>query len=559
MISPAAKVARTAMSAPRRAVMSRGWPRRHASRQGLKSYWTTGTFGLCLVFVTRAAYTYADMDPLHAWKDDFRREVEEVLAARARSRKPGPTEPEEGFGGRLADLVIPPAGTYAELRESQRQLEVMRAENAELRERLGVKEAGFEREREGRERLKDGIARLALALRNEQAALAAAQEQERRAREESEAAKNMMAVQKLEADHAQARCEDWERESAARLRATREVQSRLDQALLENDGKDADIASLRARLSSAITRNQEDASAGASIAKAEREKLEAQAQAAATLERSVRAEQAFRDSVKKRSALEDALRLQTVRAVSFEREAGQRREEAARARSEEAAARSAAKEAEAAAAEAQRTVAKVKEDMREQIIAQVREEVRAQVREEVRAQVREELKAEVRSEIKAEVAAEVEGDRRAQVNRAYEEGLSAARRRVDAAEQALEASRRIEEAARIELGAFRDKLRRKMEKLAAAVYQERERSDAAVAATNESLQKALARLAAEWGRSQAVLEESRAQMRAEFEDERARLDIEINAERQSMRARWQEQAEALEKLRKEFERGRQGT
>ena len=555
--------------------MSRGWPRRHASRQGLKSYWTTGTFGLCLVFVTRAAYTYADMDPLHAWKDDFRREVEEVLAARARSRKPGPTEPEEGFGGRLADLVIPPAGTYAELRESQRQLEVMRAENAELRERLGVKEAGFEREREGRERLKDGIARLALALRNEQAALAAAQEQERRAREESEAAKNMMAVQKLEADHAQARCEDWERESAARLRATREVQSRLDQALLENDGKDADIASLRARLSSAITRNQEDASAGASIAKAEREKLEAQAQAAATLERSVRAEQAFRDSVKKRSALEDALRLQTVRAVSFEREAGQRREEAARARSEEAAARSAAKEAEAAAAEAQRTVAKVKEDMREQIIAQVREEVRAevreevraevreevraQVREEVRAQVREELKAEVRSEIKAEVAAEVEGDRRAQVNRAYEEGLSAARRRVDAAEQALEASRRIEEAARIELGAFRDKLRRKMEKLAAAVYQERERSDAAVAATNESLQKALARLAAEWGRSQAVLEESRAQMRAEFEDERARLDIEINAERQSMRARWQEQAEALEKLRKEFERGRQGT
>ncbi|UPT72515.1 MAG: hypothetical protein M0D55_11085 [Elusimicrobiota bacterium] len=50
------------------------------------------------------------MDPLHAWKDDFGREVEEVLASRARAAERGDAPPDAGFGGRLADLVIPPPG-----------------------------------------------------------------------------------------------------------------------------------------------------------------------------------------------------------------------------------------------------------------------------------------------------------------------------------------------------------------------------------------------------------------------------------------------------------------
>ena len=97
-----------------------------------------------------------------------------------------------------------------------------------------------------------------------------------------------------------------------------------------------------------------------------------------------------------------------------------------------------------------------------------------------------------------------------------------------------------------------------MEQFAAAAYEERERADAAVADSNHNLAKALARLAAEGGRYESKLEEARAQMRAEFEESRARLESEMDAERRAMRARWQEQAEALERLRKEFERGRQG-
>jgi len=109
------------------------------------------------------------MDPLQAWKDDFNREVEEVLASRSRSPERVEGDSVEGFSGRLCDLVIPPAGTYAELLEARKNLELARAEVRELHERLKAKEAQLEREREGRERMKDGAARLAIMLRDERA------------------------------------------------------------------------------------------------------------------------------------------------------------------------------------------------------------------------------------------------------------------------------------------------------------------------------------------------------------------------------------------------------
>ncbi|MEQ1920374.1 MAG: hypothetical protein ABL955_14380, partial [Elusimicrobiota bacterium] len=196
------------------------------------------------------------MDPLHAWKDDFSREVEEVLASRARSPERGEGAPVEGFGGRLADLVIPPAGTYAELRDALKNLELARAEAREMQERLTAKEAQLEREREGRERMKDGAARLAFMLRDERATRGEGQAEVQKARQDAEAARALLEAARLDAEHGAARAEDWEREAMSRLRAARELQARFDRLMLDTDAKDAEAASLRARLDAAVRRAQ---------------------------------------------------------------------------------------------------------------------------------------------------------------------------------------------------------------------------------------------------------------------------------------------------------------
>ncbi len=95
------------------------------------------------------------MDPYHAWKDDFRREVEDVIAQRRQAPASTEPAPSEGFGGRWADLIVPPAGAYAELREAREALERSAPRLAELERLLAEERARLEAERERRERLKE--------------------------------------------------------------------------------------------------------------------------------------------------------------------------------------------------------------------------------------------------------------------------------------------------------------------------------------------------------------------------------------------------------------------
>src|SRR4051794_37441123 len=100
------------------------------------------------------------MDPFQTWKDDYRREVEDVIAARREARRRGEAPdpaPGEGFSGRLVDLVIPPAGAAAEAATWKRRAEGLRQETEDA-----VAAARLERER--RERIKDAAARLAVEL-----------------------------------------------------------------------------------------------------------------------------------------------------------------------------------------------------------------------------------------------------------------------------------------------------------------------------------------------------------------------------------------------------------
>ncbi len=266
-------------------------------------------------------YYEGPMDPLQAWKDDFNREVEEVLASRARAQEGGESVPAEGFGGRLADMVIPPAGAYAEFRDAQNNLKLAQAEAHELRERLEAKEAQVERERGARERMKDGAVRLAVLLREERAALGAAQDEAKRAWREVEAAGVRLEGARLDADHIAARAEDWEREAMARLRAARGLQTQLERAALDSDAKDAEAASLRARLDAAVRRAQT----------AEEEFAATRADEAS---RVVRAEAAERTALASLAALEAEMRALRASSSSREREAQGLLEEISKVREE---------------------------------------------------------------------------------------------------------------------------------------------------------------------------------------------------------------------------------
>ncbi len=148
---------------------------------------------------------------------------------------------------------------------------------------------------------------------------------------------------------------------------------------------------------------------------------------------------------------------------------------------------------------------------------------------------------------------------------AYAEGVEAARKRVEQAEHALDQSRRAEaaasEKARIAIAAlaeYRDKTKAGIERLMKTVGEEHALREAEVTAARRAEAIAVSRLSAETARREAAFEEDRARLRAEFEEARARLEDEMDAERRAVRERWHEQAQALEGLRKEIERGRQG-
>jgi hypothetical protein len=509
------------------------------------------------------------MDPLHAWKDDFNREVEEVLASRARVHETGAAPSEAGFGGRLADLVIPPAGAYAELRDARAKLESREAEAVELRERLADKDRLLEKEREARERLKDGVALLTSALREERAGRAETQAEERAARKEAEAADAAVAAALLGVEHATARCEDWEREAMARQSAARELQARLDRSLLDLDAAGAETPALRARLEAASRRATDCESELAAV----------------------RAGGDSRDSLAARLEIERIAAVREVRRLTDD--LLQARDESVAAQVRErasAAALSAERErvqtaialqaerAEGVRAEGERALVharRLEAELPGRLDIALREE-RARLQVERETADRElNLAREARREASARVAesetainearAAATREAREQAQTAYAQGIDAARTHTEHAQRALENSRRDETVAAEKAGQavaalseYRDLMRKEFARLADATKDDKESAAAALAVSRWSEAQALGRLAAELTRRDAALDEERARLRAEFEDTRARLEDAMDAERRAQRERWKEQCEELDRLRKGLKDGRPG-
>ena len=100
------------------------------------------------------------------------------------------------------------------------------------------------------------------------------------------------------------------------------------------------------------------------------------------------------------------------------------------------------------------------------------------------------------------------------------------------------------------LGIYRDRMKDVSANLLARANHERQHAEQVSAEARRREIEAQARIDAETGRREAILEEERARLRAEFEEERGRLEAALDAERAGLQARWREQAELLEMLRK---------
>jgi hypothetical protein len=542
------------------------------------------------------------MDSFQLWKDDYRREVEEVLAERRRARERGEPQgtmiPGEGFAGRLADLVVPPAGIHAENDALRDRLEKSAGVIRDLRARTEAAEAASLRERDRRERIKDVAARMAVDLRQLQAELLVAREhvrlsQERVAAAES-AAKERAGLDaaslrdaRLEAMHGEARAADAERASIARLQAVRGVEARLDAALLELEAKNARIETLEKRLELAreaakdaearVMRklSMEDVEKRMSDSEDAARKAEARADLAL--------DEARRESFR-RASLEEALRAEAARAAAAESAADEAVEKAksaesraetivaaARAESAQAHEQAAAVRAEADRIKAEADLAadaarRLEAELPSRVAAAIGEE-RAKV-ESIKAAAAKALEKAAFLENRAiEVRAEIDrrlADERARIAQessqltqaAFNEGLAAERTRAEHAERELERSRRAEEEATQKsretvraLSDYRDRMKDLAARLNERVARERGYAEQMAAELLRREAESLARVQADAGRRGAELDEVRAMIRAEMEEERAKLEAEVDAERAALQERWREQADLLEKLR----------
>lgn len=512
------------------------------------------------------------MDPAHVWKDDYRREVEEVLAARRRARARG--EPVDAAalapGQRLSDYVIPPASVHADLGMARERLDILDGECRELRGALKAAGAEAELERERRERIKDAAAKLAFEARGLQGQIAAARE--RLARTD-----DRILASRLERDEAYARLEESERALSEKNRFLVEFKNRL--GLLETaiDTKDSEIFALKERLRSAMDRAQQVSALTVQLG--EERHLREIAQQRLDSDVNARLSTLIADE---RTAME--LRTHEVeralaRAQEIEKgfqivvEDSELRANAAEIRAQEAEQR-VAEIQELIEMHSQRTeAAEAKQIQAESRLHSSHDAVRPLEEALRRSESERDLSREAAARLRgrnervrkrfARLASAIKDLRaRGAAERENSTKLLAAAR--DAEASAAARAEDAEERLSVTLSAHKD-LTGKLHdtQLALVTYRDRiqelgERLRIASAnpdvVINELLEsksneaQALRRVEAEASLRDAMLEEERANMRADFEVQRGKLEDEISRQRAQFQARLQEQVQLLEDI-----------
>ena len=205
----------------------------------------------------RALYFGSNMDSFQPWKDDYRREVDEVLASRRRARERGePPEstPADALTGRLSDLVIPPAGVYAEAAALKSRLEDAQARAQDARRSLAEAEAAITRERERRDAAAAELTSAAERERASAEALSAAKESAARAEERAAELERLVADR---AAAAQARIEEAREQekhalNLAESRAAEAEEARRHAAAAQARAADAELESASHRQSAKL-------------------------------------------------------------------------------------------------------------------------------------------------------------------------------------------------------------------------------------------------------------------------------------------------------------------
>jgi hypothetical protein len=554
------------------------------------------------------------MDPYQLWKDDYRHEVEAVLAERRRAREAG-RDAEDGapeeFQGRIVDLIIPPAGAHAEALALKDRLAVSESARAELESKLAAAVESAGRERARRERIKDAAAKLALDVRGLQGDRATALERARmadlRASDAVASAEGRVRALEAEVERSAARVESEERTAAARLQSLRDTQARLDKLLIEKDADAAEITSLRRRFDAAVARSEESEKRELEVERRLKEALALRdlipegpkvAALAKRLNDALEAlkaanERADKDAIAARDALEES-RASEARAVALATQAELLKvraiEEAERLRielagrlSSEAAAsgrRDTAEllEAQRLRAEAQNALEEsrhLENEFAARVASAIAEErtqtdlqrmIASQSLEKARSLEKESLQrledAETKmSEEGARLMAEAEKRAAAAPQPSPDTGADDAKSRVEKAESALAASQKSEAEATLKiqelirtLSEYRGKMKEFSAKVNERIASEKSIAETAVAEALRREAELKAHLDSMAGGNSAALEEERAKMRAEFEDMRAQLESKVDEERRQLQARWKEQAILLEKLRQARDR-----
>ncbi|MFA6003789.1 MAG: hypothetical protein WC881_06950, partial [Elusimicrobiota bacterium] len=184
------------------------------------------------------------MEPYNLWRDEYRREVDQVLDEMRERKDSG-----EGSSGPLdiSDTVVPPAGFYQELRGAKAEVVSLRKQMEIMHEKLERKSLQLEEELRRRNRIKDLVVNLNAHI----TAL------EREAQDSKQSAQESLAksrhcydmAQQAEARLAEAlkALEEEKRRHQQSIAHAEALRASLDELQIQMDAKERDVKSIQLR------------------------------------------------------------------------------------------------------------------------------------------------------------------------------------------------------------------------------------------------------------------------------------------------------------------------
>ncbi len=182
------------------------------------------------------------MDPYQVWKEDYRREVDQVLSAlRAAKGKAAPVTPG------LTENIIPPAAVYRQLDAAREELARLEPALNELRGQLDLRSERLAEEMRRRAQLKDLVLKMTAHVRALERESAAQGLKHREETSRAAVLKDKLAEAEREAARLAAQFEEEKRRVHKTTAELRGLQGRVDDLQLALDAKTHALKALQTR------------------------------------------------------------------------------------------------------------------------------------------------------------------------------------------------------------------------------------------------------------------------------------------------------------------------